>query len=469
MSGAEELVAQSLGGSERRLLTGGHDGGDPFAAIRSACAIAPYMHRPLIPAGGQDLRTAPLVDNLQYMFEHPDIGENHNAAVFRWCYRRIGELIPELVDAGLRPRVMLECSGTLLHGLRRIGADDVLDVLRAITVDGRYLGAVEWLGRPWDHPVAPSTPVHDYALHVRAWQQHFAALFGLEALGRVRSFSPSEPALPNHPDAADAFARTLGQAGYRWVLVQERTVEQSAGQGPRDPHLPHVLSCSNSGGESASILALVKTQCSDTKLVAQMQPYYEAHTLERATLDGRSVPPLVTQIADGETGGVMMNELPPKYREVVRESSGSETPILNGTEYLERVFASGVREHDLPVIPPLFQHRICGRMAPGRRARAPGRPDRGALAGRRSLAHRRRQLDHRRLVAARLRGTCSLSTITSRPQQRSAAGHKQGELRAPDRCRPRPSQRSTCSGLPGSRISGSTGVVVGGAKTSPAR
>jgi Glycosyl hydrolase family 57 len=323
------------------------------------------MHQPLIPAGGEDLRTARLIGNLQYMLEHPDIGENHNAPMFRSCYRRMGELIPELVDAGLRPRVMLEYSGTLLHGLRRMGADDVLDALRAITLDERYRGAVEWLGCPWGHPVAPSTPVQDYGLHVRAWQQHFAALFGLEALGRVRGFSPSEMALPNHPDVAYAFVRTLVEAGYRWVLVQEHTVEQSDGHGPRHPHHPHVLSCANSGGESASILALVKTQGSDTKLVAQMQPYYEARTLQRATLGGRGVPPLVTQIADGENGGVMMNEFPPKYREVVRESSGSETPMLNGTEYLQRVFASGVREHDLPVIQPLFQHRIWGRMAPG--------------------------------------------------------------------------------------------------------
>jgi hypothetical protein len=159
VSGAEELVAQALRGSERRLLTGGHDAGDRFAGMRSACATALHIHRPLIPAGGEDPRTAPLIGNLQHIFEHPDIGENHNAAVFCWCYWRIGELIPELVDAGLRPRVMLEYSGTLLHGLRRMGADDVLDALRAITVDGRYLGAVEWLGRPWEHPVAPSTPV----------------------------------------------------------------------------------------------------------------------------------------------------------------------------------------------------------------------------------------------------------------------------------------------------------------------
>ena len=365
VSGAEGPVGEAMRASEWPPQSGVHDGGDPFAGIGSACAIALHMHQPLIPAGGEDLRTAPLISNLQYMFEHPDIGDNHNAAVFRWCYRRMGEFIPELVDAGLQPRVMLEYSGTLLHGLRLMGADDVLDALRAITVDARYRGAVEWLGCPWGHPVAPSTPVQDYALHVRAWQQHFAALFGLEALGRVRGFSPSEMALPNHPDVAYAFVRTLVEAGYRWVLVQEHTVEHSDGQGPQHPHLPHVLSCSSSSGESASILALVKTQGSDTKLVAQMQPYYEARTLDRAMLGGRSVPQLVTQIADGENGGVMMNEFPSKYRDVVGESSGSETPMLNGTEYLERVFASGVREHELPVIQPLFQHRIWDRMAPG--------------------------------------------------------------------------------------------------------
>ena len=60
----------------------------------------------------------------------------------------MGELILQLVDARPRPRVMLEYSGTLLHGLRRIDANDVLDALRAITVNGRNRGAVEWLGCP---------------------------------------------------------------------------------------------------------------------------------------------------------------------------------------------------------------------------------------------------------------------------------------------------------------------------------
>src|SRR2546429_442412 len=59
----------------------------------SAFAIALHMHQPLIPAGGEDLQTARLIGNLQWMMEHPDIGDNHNAPAFHWCYKRMGELI----------------------------------------------------------------------------------------------------------------------------------------------------------------------------------------------------------------------------------------------------------------------------------------------------------------------------------------------------------------------------------------
>ena len=44
-----------------------------------------------------------------------------------------------------------------------------------------------------------------------------------------------------------------------------------------------------------------------------MQPYYEALGLSRYELGGQPVPPLVTQIADGENGGVMMNDFPGKF------------------------------------------------------------------------------------------------------------------------------------------------------------
>jgi hypothetical protein len=170
-----------------------------LAGIDSAFAVALHMHQPLIPAGGPDPRTAAIVSNLQWMLEHPDLGDNHNAPVFHWCYQRMGELIPQLLGEGRQPRIMLEYSGTLLHGLRRAGLDDVVDALRPLTSNPELRQAVEWLGCPWGHAVAPSTPVQDYRLHVRAWQHHFAAIFGLEALGRVRGFSPAgQP----HPDVA---------------------------------------------------------------------------------------------------------------------------------------------------------------------------------------------------------------------------------------------------------------------------
>jgi len=364
LCGSEQTVEAAIAaGRPRRLFPDETSLG--IAGIDSAFAVALHMHQPLIPAGGPDLRTAAIVGNLQWMLEHPDVGDNHNASVFHWCYKRMGELIPQLLGEGKQPRIMLEYSGTLLHGLRRMGLDDVFDALMPLARDPDLCRAVEWLGCPWGHAVAPSTPVQDYRLHVRAWQHHFAAIFGLEALGRVRGFSPAEMALPNHPDVAYEFVKTLNDCGYRWLLVQEDTVELADGRPLERPHLPHRLVCASSAGDTAEIVAVVKTQGSDTKLVGQLQPYYEAKGLDRWPLAGRSVPPLVTQIADGENGGVMMHEFPPKYLEVVRACSGSRTPILNVTEYLEQLFAAGVQPGDLPVIQPRFQQRIWQQMPPG--------------------------------------------------------------------------------------------------------
>ncbi len=66
---------------------------------------------------------------------------------------------------------------------------------------------------------------------------------------------------------------------------------------------------------------------------------YEALSLSRHTLAGESNPPLVTQIADGENGDEMMNELPPNFMEVIRNSSATETPV----RHLDRL-----RARDLP-------------------------------------------------------------------------------------------------------------------------
>jgi len=278
----------------------------------------------------------------------------------------MGEFIPRLVAEGRQPRIMLDYSGTLLHGLHAMGLQDVFDSLRTITCDPRYRHCVEWLGSAWGHPVAPSTPVQDYRLHVQAWRHFFAALFGIEALATVQGFSPAEMALPNHPDVFYEFVRTLKECGYRWVIVQEHTVEHVEDGRPLTyPHRPHRLIARSSRGETLAITAIVKTQGSDTKLIGQMQPYFEAKGLNRIELGGKSAPPLVCQISDGENGGVMMNEFPPKYLQVMEESSGSPTPPVNVTEYIEHLDSLAIRQEDFPAIQPVMQHRIWERFAQG--------------------------------------------------------------------------------------------------------
>ncbi len=342
------------------------DGGIDFNAVQAAWGIALHMQQPLVPAGGDDIRTAEIISYLQYMMEHQGIGDNHNASVFHWCYKRIGEFVPELAGQGKNPRVMLDYSGCLFHGLPKMGLWDVIDSLRGVTGDSRYQQHVEWLGCTWGHAVAPSTPVQDYRLQVKAWQHHFGAMFGWDALSRVRGFSPAEMALPNHPDVAYEYIKTLKECGFLWVMIQEHSVElPGTGRNPERPYIPHRLVARNSKGEEASIIALLKTQGSDTKLVAQMQPFYEAKSKGRETLAGKSIPPYVVQIGDGENGGVMMNEFPGMFRQAMSETSGSNVPAMNGTEYLEHVYALGFRDEDFPVCQPVWTKLLFEHFTPG--------------------------------------------------------------------------------------------------------
>jgi hypothetical protein len=210
----------------------------------------------------------------------------------------------------------------------------------------------------WGHAVASSTPPADVKLHVRAWQHNFAAVFGWDALARVRGFSPPEMHLPNHPDAAFTYVKALKDCGYRWLLVQEHTVEGPDDKGLQNRHVPHLLVCKNSVGEEIAIVGVIKTQGSDTKLVAQMQPYFEALTLNRVDVGGVSIPPLVTQIGDGENGGVMMNEFPSCYRQTVARFGTEGVVNVNVTEYLEMIEQAGVRDNMLPRMRPINQGRV---------------------------------------------------------------------------------------------------------------
>lgn len=335
--------------------------------ISSGFACALHMHQPTIPGGAN----GELICNLQHMFEHPNDGDNHNADVFAWCYGRMGEFIPDLIAQGCNPRIMLDYSGNLLWGLQQMGREDVLNQLKRMTCDAQYQPHVEWLGTMWSHAVVPSTPIPDIKLHIQAWQQYFASLFGIDALRRVKGFSPPEMHLPNHPDTLFQYIKALKECGYRWLMVQEHSIERLDGSRlhHEQKYMPNRLVARNSNGETISITALIKTQGSDTKLVAQMQPYFEAKGLGKQQLGSVSIPSLVTQIADGENGGVMMNEYPRDLFRVyheIRDGGGnhSGTVAMNGTEYLELIEAAGVKPEEYPAIQAVQQHKIWQQVDP---------------------------------------------------------------------------------------------------------
>ena len=164
--------------------------------------------------------------------------------------------------------------------------------------------------------------------------------------------------MPIHPDVCYEYVKALKECGYEWLMVQEHTIENLDGKSIHRPHFPHRLVAKNSLGETEEIAVLVKTQGSDTKLVAQMQPYYEAKSRGREDFHGKKMPPYVLQIGDGENGGVMMNEFPSGYKQAFAEIGIVGTVAMNGSEYLEFLRSAGIDEKIFTPIQPISQHRI---------------------------------------------------------------------------------------------------------------
>ena len=311
--GSEQRIEEAIRarGADPVFLPPGAAG---FADVTSAFAIALHMHQPLIPAGGPTCARPRIISNLQYMMDHPGIGDNHNAPVFHWCYKRMGEFIPQLVDEGSQPRVMLDYSGTPAARPAADGRWTTCSTPSAHHLRPALPAARRVAGLPWGHAVAPSTPVQDYRLHVRAWQHHFAAIFGLEALSRVRGFSPSEMALPNHPGRGLRIRQDA--EGLRLPLGAGAGTHGRAGRGrrghpaaaPAAPAGRRATRGARPPASSRSSRPRAATPSSSARCSRTTRP----RACPASDLAGQQVPPLVTQIADGENGGVMMNEFPPQ-------------------------------------------------------------------------------------------------------------------------------------------------------------
>ena len=119
--GAEPQIASAVGARRGQPIFLPESGID-FGNVKSAFAIALHMHQPLIPAGGGNLSTAEIIGNLKHMMDNPGIGDNHNASVFHWCYKRMGDFIPQFVANLLpfgflrRQELVGQTSQTCLHG-----------------------------------------------------------------------------------------------------------------------------------------------------------------------------------------------------------------------------------------------------------------------------------------------------------------------------------------------------------------
>ena len=127
-----------------------------------------------------------------------------------------------------------------------------------------------------------------------------------------------------------------------------------------------MLKAQASNGDSISILSLIKTQGSDTKLVGQMQPYYEALGLYKQNVGQQNIPTLVSQIADGENGGVMMNEFPDAYiqayKKIGPKNDINPTIAMNGSEYLDLLETLNISQDNYPVIQAMDQNKIWGKI-----------------------------------------------------------------------------------------------------------
>ncbi|MGD8758407.1 MAG: glycosyl hydrolase family 57, partial [Deltaproteobacteria bacterium] len=69
--GSEDKVKEIMSGNRDNLYRPLSD--LLFDSVESSFGIALHMHQPTIPASSDDLSTAELISNLQFMMEHQDV------------------------------------------------------------------------------------------------------------------------------------------------------------------------------------------------------------------------------------------------------------------------------------------------------------------------------------------------------------------------------------------------------------
>ena len=248
------------------------------------------------------------------MLEHQHIHGNHDAPVFACCYTRIADFIRELVDAGRHPRVMLDYSGELLFGLRQMGRGDMLDNLKSITLEtGTGHTSNGWApcggtpsSRPrrcptWSFTSAPGSTTSPPSSAGTRWARP-GFLAARDA--------PAEPSRRRYATSG----RCGNAATTGWWCRSTRSRSWTA------------MACASATCRSGSWREQRGRGGVDHGADQDAGLRHQARRPDAAVLRGagpaparprgRRVPPIVTQISDGENGGVMMNEFPGNFRQV---------------------------------------------------------------------------------------------------------------------------------------------------------
>ena len=202
--------------------------------LQAVFAVALHMQQPLIPAGGGDLRTADLISNLDAHDAQPRHRRQPQRHRLRRLLRPHGRHHPRAGPRGHATRASCSTTPASCSTACARWAAATCSTGCAASPATRTCAATSNGSAPCGAtPSPPPRRLPDLKLHMRAWQHNFAAVYGWDALGRVRGFSPPEMHLPNHPDAAFEYVKALRECGYKWLLVQEHTVETLGRARPR--------------------------------------------------------------------------------------------------------------------------------------------------------------------------------------------------------------------------------------------
>jgi hypothetical protein len=347
-----------------------------IAGKSGAVGVLLHFHQPPLKIDGE------WQNNIRKMWQHPhDDADRWNIACYIGSYRALPASVNGLSRIGLRPRIMADFSGVLLHGLveaEKLGlfeemareksgsnAGPVVEELAAACRDRPE--ALDLLATGFYHPLfhPAATPKSDWPLHIDEYLKLFRSVLGDAAAASIRGFWPPEMAVPGDPADLYDLIEILRARNIRWIAlpsVPTRDRENESALRPAEGkeigfherfYAPHVVVGRKDGKENRIVGLVRDPRCEPNKgcdpraRAAQAAGEYRAE-LARGRRDA-AFPPFVLIAGDGENGSEMMqgNFFRERFNPFVA-TRPEETlfPLVTGTSYIEEVLTTAFGKPD---------------------------------------------------------------------------------------------------------------------------